>query len=57
MPSTAVSDSGLQHLKQCSALEDLSVHDTRVTLNGLMELKRVLPKLDIHCEAIKVSPH
>lgn len=47
LESTPVSDAGLAHLTGLTDLSDPYLSGTRVTENGVVQLKRALPKLEI----------
>ena len=47
LSGTAVSDAGLEHLKELSALESLFLIDTKVSDRGVEKLKLSLPSCDI----------
>lgn len=44
----SITDEGICTLKKCSTLEHLRIDDTSVTQDGIDELRRTNPKLDVH---------
>ena len=48
---TPVTDAGLVHLRKCEALGSLLLHDTKVTAEGIAQLKTLLPRCNIAFDA------
>jgi len=48
LPSTPVTDAGLDHLHGLAGLQYLQLGDTQVTDAGVAKLRKVLPKCEIY---------
>jgi eukaryotic-like serine/threonine-protein kinase len=55
--NTQLSDAGLAHLKDCKKLAELLVQKTKVTAEGINELKKALPRCKIEWEGGVVNPN
>jgi hypothetical protein len=50
LTATDLDDAGLEYLKELRWLEKLDVAETRVTVEGVDEVRKALPKCDIRVE-------
>ena len=47
LAATSVSDAALMHLTSLAQLDELNLHNTQVTDEGVKKLKQALPKLRV----------
>jgi len=57
LPNTAISDAGLEYIKDCNTLEVLSLSDTQVTDAGLAHLKGLTNLRDLWIQGTRVTDH